>query len=504
LPSHLADSTPGVLSRRQIETLVLIYMCYKIRPILLVLILIATFAPLLWQVHAQPATTSASVQAHEAQQPAGQMGDDGFELTPVGGTHRSYAGPDQGFGVEVPVSPAGNGGPYESTRALRPQSSGLVINPTFDSSITGNPNSAEIEALIDQVISIFQSQFTTPITVSILFRYSPTEPNGDQITGFVSISNYATYSGPWAHFVTALRASATSANDSEANASLPSTPMSANIVASSANGRAVGLNTPPGLFADGHYGAGGPYDGIVTLDSGQPFVFSRNSDGQVPSGSYDAQRFTEHEIDEVLGLGSYLNYGGANLRPQDLFSWSSSGVRNLTSGGSRYFSIDSGASEIVGFSQDPSGDFGDWLSGSCPQTSVHVQNAFSCEGQVADISATSPEGINLDVIGYSMAAVDFSLSFDQATITTSPGTKVPVTVNIDRLGGLSGAVTVKPPTGLPAGIKVTGGAQSTTGNSVSYSIKVKKNAEAGSYQLAFTGNDKSGQAHMASLTLVVQ
>src|SRR4029077_5079465 len=92
----------------------------------------------------------------------------------------------------------------------------------------------------------------------------------------------------------------------------------------------------------------------------------------------------------------------ASLRPQDLFSWSSPGVRNLTSDGSRYFSIDSGNTNIVNFNQTPPGDFGDWLSGACPQAHPRVQNAFGCPNQFSDISATSPEGINLDVIGYDL------------------------------------------------------------------------------------------------------
>ena len=92
----------------------------------------------------------------------------------------------------------------------------------------------------------------------------------------------------------------------------------------------------------------------------------------------------------------------ANLRPQDLFSWSSPGVRNLTLNGSRYFSIDSGSTNIVGFNQTPPGDFGDWLSEPCPQRHPFVQNAFVCPDQFSDISATSPEGINLDVIGYDL------------------------------------------------------------------------------------------------------
>src|SRR5437763_9383559 len=42
------------------------------------------------------------------------------------------------------------------------------------------------------------------------------------------------------------------------------------------------------------------------------------------------------------------------------------------------------------------------LVGACPQTHPYVQNAFGCTGQDSDISATSPEGINLDVIGYDL------------------------------------------------------------------------------------------------------
>jgi len=43
--------------------------------------------------------------------------------------------------------------------------------------------------------------------------------------------------------------------------------------------------------------------------------------------SFDAQRSTEHEMDELLGLGSKLGQNGIPLRPQDLFSWSSAGNR---------------------------------------------------------------------------------------------------------------------------------------------------------------------------------
>jgi hypothetical protein len=49
------------------------------------------------------------------------------------------------------------------------------------------------------------------------------------------------------------------------------------------------------------------------------------------------------------------------------------------------------------------GDFGDYDSdGFCPANHLFVQNAFNCPGQAADVTASSPEGISLDVMGYDL------------------------------------------------------------------------------------------------------
>ena len=55
---------------------------------------------------------------------------------------------------------------------------GLIIHATFDSSITNNPNAAAIEAMINRAISIYESLFSDPITIEILYRYSTTAPDG--------------------------------------------------------------------------------------------------------------------------------------------------------------------------------------------------------------------------------------------------------------------------------------------------------------------------------------
>jgi phosphodiesterase/alkaline phosphatase D-like protein len=293
---------------------------------------------------------------------------------------------------------------------------GLVVTPTFDSSITGNVNSAAIQSVINKAIAIFQARFKDALTVSILFRYSTKAPNGTLLSGGVSRSDFPIYFIAWNTFITALKADAKTANDTTANASLPTSALSTNIAVSSANGRTVGLVTAPGMCANGSVSLTCPYDGIVTLNSGISYSFTRPPG----SSSYDAQRQVEHETDEVLGLGSFLNLGGSNLRPQDLFSWSAAGTRNRTSSGTRYFSINSGTTNIVNFNQTPGFDFGDWLGGTtCPQAKPFVQNAFVCPAQFADVTASSAEGINLDVIGYDLVIPPAAPTAKAATNVTT-------------------------------------------------------------------------------------
>jgi hypothetical protein len=328
---------------------------------------------------------------------------DGYHDLDVGDVNgRVVTGVSRGTTYYYRVRPYFQTGPgrySEPAAAVTEATTGLTIHPTLDSSITNDPNSAAIQATISRAISIWETLFSDPITIQIRFRYSTTAPNGDPMpAGRIAQSNFVFYTIPWNMYINALRADASTGNDNVANASLPGSALSTNLRPGSAAGRAVGLNTPPAMFADGTVGNGGPYDGIVTLNASSPYQFTRPSSG----GNFDAQRSFEHEVDEVIGLGSRLNLSGNDVRPQDLFSWSSAGHRNITSSGMRYFSINGGVTNIVGFNQRPNGDFGDWFSEQCPQTHPYVQNAFGCAGQYSDISATSPEGINLDVIGYDL------------------------------------------------------------------------------------------------------
>ena len=298
---------------------------------------------------------------------------------------------------------SGMGASSEAMAEVTTPATGLTIHPTFDTSITNNPNSAAIQAVINRAIAIYENLFNDPVTIQIRFRFSNVDADGRPIpTGFGARSYSGLSIQPWSTYINRLRADATTSNDAYANNSLPSFPLADRVIICTANGRAVGLNTPTLMFADSSVGPGGPYDGIVTLNSNYAFQFTRPP----VSGRADAQEFLEHEMDEVIGLGSYLDctYCQDNgvLRAQDLFSWAYAGGRNISASGTRYFSINSGATRVVDFNQDPNNDRGDWFSPSCPQTTPHVQNAVNCAGQSSDISATSPEGLNLDVIGYDL------------------------------------------------------------------------------------------------------
>jgi hypothetical protein len=328
---------------------------------------------------------------------------DGYHDLDVGDVNvRMVTGLSRGTTYYYRVRPYNQTGPgrySETAQAVTTATTGLTIQATFDSSITNNPNSAAIQATINRAISFYETLFSDPITIQIRFRYSTTAPNGNPMPpDRIAQSNYVFYTIPWNAYINALRADASTGNDNVANASLPGSALSTNLRPSSAGGRAVGLNTPPAMFADGTVGNDAPYDGIVTLNASSGYQFTRPPSG----GNFDAQRAFEHEMDELIGLGSRLNLSGNDLRPQDLFSWSSAGHRNITSSGARYFSINGGVTNIVGFNQRQDGDLGDWFSAACLQANPYVQNAFTCRGQSSDIAATSPEGINLDIIGYDL------------------------------------------------------------------------------------------------------
>lgn len=266
----------------------------------------------------------------------------------------------------------------------------MVIIPTFDSSITSDPNAAAIEAAINQAIGDYESHFSTAITVRIKFK---------SMSGGLGMSSWSYDTIPYQTFRDHLAANLSSPEDAIALANLPggsTNPVTGSEFVSlkTANIRALSIDgfgsVPPGSF-----------DGQVSINTHITDVGSPGTSGQ-----YSLVATLEHEIDEVLGLGSGLDFDLSDPLPEDLYRYASDQTRSYTTDGDdAYFSLD-GITHLARFNQDSDGDFGDWWSnngggnpGANPPS--RVQDAFAFPGRHPTLGV---ELTALDVIGYSLAA----------------------------------------------------------------------------------------------------
>jgi PEP-CTERM motif len=281
---------------------------------------------------------------------------------------------------------------------------GLVITPTFDATITGDPNAAAIEGVINQAINNYQTRFSDPINVTINFK--------EMTTGLGS-SNWWYYNISYQQFINALTADASTPDDATALAFLPhgaTNPVdgSTHINVKTANLRAIGIF---GLNS----GLTGGFDGIVGLNTHITDVGSPGTSGQ-----YSLIATTEHEIDEVLGLASALppnSLIGNDPLPEDLYRYTQGpvGVRTFTNtGDNAYFSIDGGVTDLARFNQgnNSGGDYGDWWSGNGsgnpgPNPPTQVQDAFLFPHRTPVLGV---ELRALDVIGYNLVPEPGSLT----------------------------------------------------------------------------------------------
>ncbi|HEV3417216.1 MAG TPA: NF038122 family metalloprotease [Pirellulales bacterium] len=265
---------------------------------------------------------------------------------------------------------------------------GLIITPTFDSTITSDPNAAAIKGVINQAIGVYETHFKDPINVSIDFA---------EMSSGLGQSSYTVYKISYQQFINQLVADKTTTDDATALAHLPkgaNNPVNntTSINVKPANARAIGISLGSG------------FDGTVKLNTHITDIGSPGTSGQ-----YSLSAVAEHEIDEVLGLGSDAGGTGffSDPVPEDLFRYTlgPGGVRSYTNtGDNAYFSIDGGTTDLVRFNQgnNAGGDYGDWWSnngGGNPGTNppARVQDAFAVSNRHPVLGV---ELRALDVIGY--------------------------------------------------------------------------------------------------------
>ena len=273
----------------------------------------------------------------------------------------------------------------------------LNIIPTFDSSITSDPHAAAIEATINSAINFYETTFTThtPAQIGVTIDFQ-------EMSGGLGESTTGSYKETYTNFITNLKAASSGdATDTTALAGLPvaaNNPVtgSTTINGKSAELRALGFNTP-GIV-------NGAFDGVIGLNT------SITNPGSPGSGdTYSLLATTEHEIDEVLGLGSDVGQSNPFFRDpaaEDLFRYDSNGNRSYTtnSAAKAFFSLD-GTTDLAQFdNQNDGGDFGDWQSNPLPGgVNPKVQDAFATPGGSLSLTKTSVESVALDALGYNLA-----------------------------------------------------------------------------------------------------
>jgi hypothetical protein len=272
--------------------------------------------------------------------------------------------------------------------------SGLIITPTFDSSITGDPNAAAIEGVINSAISVYESAYANPINVPIYFQEGG--GLGESIKAVYGV-NYNSGVFSFRAGLAANQAISGQADQATALAHLPNTPNnpvtgSTTMALSTANIKALGGPSLAGISIGGNN-----YDGQILLNTSLTFPGSPGS-----ALLYSLKVVVEHEINEVLGFGSSLGqtFQQGFPSPEDLYRYdgSGTGTRNYTtSGDNAFFSID-GTNNLVQFNNSGVGDYGDWHTSG----TARVQDAF------ATPFATPSLGVELtvlDVIGYNRQSV---------------------------------------------------------------------------------------------------
>ena len=275
--------------------------------------------------------------------------------------------------------------------ATLPASANLVINASFDSTITTNANSAQMQASINQSKAVFESKLLDNVTVNINFR--------DQTTG-LGASSAAIVNFTYQNLRNQMIIDNTSADDTAAIAGLPNQvndPVlngTHGIDITTAQARALGFAAPAAI------------DCTIWINSG---ICGFNHGGN-NGGAYDYMTVVSHEIGEALGIGGWgSNIGfSPGCAMLDLFRYDEFGVRTYTTSTAHhaYLSLD-GTTHIDEFNQfgRTGGDYADWIKHATPQT----QDWAGTPGPGANLGISELRA--LDVSGWNLAAVPEPATF---------------------------------------------------------------------------------------------
>ena len=279
------------------------------------------------------------------------------------------------------------------------------INLLFETSITGAPNAAAVEATYEAAAEVFAGNIITHETVNIQCGYGDVYgPLNPVTSGAATYQTHQTASVGTIETALAVKDTvlfgpgAAAYFASPAFAAIPSSYL---LNVNHAEAKALGLADTNTDWADA-------YIGVATVANGNYF-----GTGTPTTGQWDAKSELVHELSEVLGRTTFVVDNGTDGTPLNLFDFtvnaSGAVVISTDPAGSNYFSVD-GKSALEEFNNTAlyKGDSGDWATPGQASPNIDPNaiwndafNAATYDGTLNVISTA--DALTLEALGYTLA-----------------------------------------------------------------------------------------------------